>query len=128
MHCICIIICTPAAGIHPPDTARAPFQQHLGKPHLNLVAQPEGERPQEADETDRVGLGGGHEQQAMGEGPPRFGEESLDPGAACRPRFLDREVTASRPRRLDREGAAGKRANFAGKKEVATEENHHPGP
>ena len=111
-----------------PRHSPAPLQQHLGIPHLNLVTQPEGRWPQEADEADRVGLGGGHEQQAMGEGPPRFGEESLDPGAACRPRFLDREVTASRPRRLDREGAAGKRANFAGKKEVATEENHHPGP
>ena len=68
---------------------------------------------------------GSRERQAMGEGPPRTGEEPLDPGATNRPRLLDREDAASRPRRLDREGAAVNRANFAGEKEVAREEDQH---
>ena len=83
---------------------------------MNLMRQPDGRRPQEADEANRVGLGRGHERQAMGERPPsRTREESLEPGSA------------SRPRRLDREGAAVKRANFAGQKEVAREEDQHRG-
>ena len=92
---------------------------------MNLMRQPDGRRPQEADEANRVGLGRGHERQAMGEGPPRAEKESLDPGAASRPRLLDREGVASHPRRLDREGAAVKRANFARKKEVPGEEDQH---
>ena len=110
-----------------PDTDRHHPSNHLRIPHLNAVTQPEGWRPQEADEADRVGLGGGHERQAMGERPPRTGEESLDPGAASRPRLLGREGAASRPRRLDREGAALKRVNFVGKKEVAREQDQHRG-
>ena len=86
-----------------------------------MVTQPEGRRPQEADEADRVGLGESHERQAMGEGSPRTGEESLDPGAASRPRLLDREGAASRPRCMV------KRANFARKKDVAREEDQHRG-
>ena len=82
---------------------------------MNLMRQPDGRRPQEADEANRVGLGRGHERQAMGEGPPRAEKESLDPGAASRPRLLDRE------------GAAVKRANFERKKEVARKENQHRG-
>ena len=86
-----------------------------------------------------MGLRGGHERQAMGKGPPRSGEEPLDPGAASRPRLLDREGAASHPRRLDREGAAShprrldregvalKREKSAGKKEVAREEDQHRG-
>ena len=51
----------------------------------------------------------------MGEGPRRTWEEPLGPGAA------------SRPRRLDREGTVVKRTNFSGKKEVAREEDQHRG-
>ena len=112
---------TPPGRSEVPWHSPAPPQQHLGVLHLNLVTQPEERRPQEADDADRVGLGGGHERQAMGEEPSQTGEEYLDPGEASRRRLLDREGAASRPRRMDREGAAVKRANFAGKKEVARE-------
>ena len=91
-----------------------------------MVAQPEGGLPQTADEADRVGLGGGHERHALGEGPPRTGEESLDPGAPSRFRLLDREGAASCPRRLDREEVAVKRANFPGK-DIVREEDQHRG-
>ena len=63
----------------------------------------------------------------MGEWPPRTGEESPDPGAASLFRLLDRKGAASRPWHLDQEGAAMKRANFAGKKEVAREQDQHRG-
>lgn len=37
---------------------------------------------QEADETNRAGLGWGHNWQVLGEGPPRIAGESLGAGAA----------------------------------------------
>ena len=80
--------------VTPPGRSEVPLTQPGATPATPWGTSSEsgnaagGRRPQETDETDRLGLRGGRERQAMGEGPTRIGEEALDPGAASYPRLL----------------------------------------